>query len=89
MTTSPHNNAKGVVCETRYEPLPSPASLHGCRINTKSKKNVFTHTSGRQKRCLTVLAFLLYEQYNNNFIFKCTNELEYENFLAKKGGCTN
>ena len=51
----------------------------GCRIDIKSKKNMFTCTSGRQKCHLTVLAFLLYEQLNNNFIFMCMNELEYEN----------
>ena len=57
-----NDSVKGVACKTRSEPLPSPVSLHGCRINTKSKKNVFTCTSGRQKRYLTMLAFLLYEQ---------------------------
>ena len=46
---------------------------------------MFTRTSGRQKCHLTMLAFLLYEQLNNNFIFTCTNELEYEN-LPEKGG---
>ena len=42
-----HDTAKGV---------------SGGKIITKSKNNVFTHTSGHQKRHLTVLAFLLYEQ---------------------------
>ena len=37
LATSPHDTAKGIACETRSEPLPLPASLHGCRINTKSK----------------------------------------------------
>ena len=47
-------------------------SLDGCCMSCtwvqtfiekkKKKKNVFTHTSGRQKPHLTVLAFLLYEQ---------------------------
>ena len=30
--------------------------------------------------------FLLHEQQNNNFIFTCTNKLEYENFPEKWGG---
>ena len=79
MATSPHDTAKGIACKTRSEPPPSPASLHGCRIDTKSKKNMFTRTSGCQKRYLAMLAFLLYEQENNNFIFTCMNELEYKN----------
>ena len=86
-----HNTAKGKACET----LRSEPSLHGvpgCRIDTKSKKNVYTCTSGHQKRHLTVLACLLYEQQNNNFIFTCTNKLEYQNqhLLPKKGSlCIN
>ena len=55
------NTAKGVACETRLEPPPSPASL-AVESTLRAKKNVFTHTSERQKRHLTVLAFLLYEQ---------------------------
>ena len=51
-----------------------PGGVSGCRINTKSKTNVFTRTCGRQKRHLTVRASLLY-----NFIFTCTNKLNYEN----------
>ena len=48
---------------------------------------MFTRTPERQKRYLAVLAFLLYKQENNNFIFMCTNELEYENqhLLSEKG----
>ena len=54
-------HCEGVACET----LRSESRLHsvpGCRIDTKSKKNVFTHTSGCQKRHCTVLTILLYEQ---------------------------
>ena len=42
--------------------IPAFTGVSGCRIDTKSKKNVFTHTHGRQKRYLAILAFLLYEQ---------------------------
>ena len=59
-----HDTARGVACETRSE-VETYTLIHGvpgCRIDTKSKKNMFTHTSGRQKRYLAVLAFLLYEQ---------------------------
>ena len=67
---------------------PAFTGISGCKIDTKSKRNVFTRTSGRQKRHLTVLAFLLYEQQNNNFIFTCTNVLEYESqhLLPEKEG---
>ena len=83
--TSPHDTVKGVACETRSEP-----GVPGCRIDTKSRKNVFTRTHEHQKCYLAVLAFLLYEQYNNNFIFMCMNELEYElASFAGKGGYTN
>ena len=49
---------------------------------------MFTRTSRRQKCHLTVLAFLLYKQWNNDFIFTCTNELEYKKLasFAGKGG---
>ena len=51
----------GVACETlRSEPRFH--SVPGCRIDTKSKKNVFTRTSGCQKRHRIVLMFLLYKQ---------------------------
>ena len=56
MATSPHDTAKGIACETRSEPLPLPASLHGCRINTKSKKNMFTHLCCRNNRI--IISFL-------------------------------
>ena len=49
-----HDTVKGVACET----LKSEPMLHGipgCRTDTKSKKNVFTCTSGRQKCHLTML----------------------------------
>ena len=54
---------KGVACETtcRSEPSPSPASLV-VGSTPRAKKKVFTRTSGHQKRHLTVLTFLLYEQ---------------------------
>ena len=75
-----HDTAKDVACETvRSEPPALIHSISGCRIDTKSKKNVFIRTSGCQKHHLTVLAFLLYAQQNNNFTFMCTNKLEYEN----------
>ena len=41
---------------------PAFTSVPGCRIDTKSKKNVFSCTHERQKRYLAVLAFLLYKQ---------------------------
>ena len=47
---------------------------------------MITRTHERQKRYLTVLVFLLYEQQNNNFIFTCTNQLEYENQLLPENG---
>ena len=49
MATSPHDTAKGVACETRSEPSPSPVSP-GCRIDTKSKMNVLSRTPEHQKR---------------------------------------
>ena len=52
---------KGVACETSSEPTCSPVSL-AVGSTPRAKNNVFTHTSGRQKRYLTVPAFLLYEQ---------------------------
>ena len=54
-------HCEGVACETlRSEPRLH--SVPGCRIDTKSKKNVFTHTSGCQKRHRTELTFLLHEK---------------------------
>jgi len=44
---------------------PHEFCLHGIpgyMIDTKSKKNVFTRISGRQKCCLIVVALLLYKQ---------------------------
>ena len=70
-------HCKGVACKTlRLEP--HLHSVPGCRIDTKSKKNVFTRNSERQERHHTVLTFLLHEQWNNNFIFTCMNKLEYK-----------
>ena len=80
-----HDTAKGVASETRSEPLPLLASLAVGSTPRANKKNMVTHTSGRQKCHLTMLAFLLYKQYNNNFIFTCTNQLEYH-LLPEKGG---
>ena len=37
--------------------------LHGAPVDSKSEKSVFTCILGRHKRHLTVLAFLLYEQF--------------------------
>ena len=60
MATSPHDTAKGVACETRSEPPPSPASL--AVGSTPRAKRMFTHTLECQKCYLAILAFLLYEQ---------------------------
>ena len=79
-------------------------SIPGCTINTNSQKvRVYLHFLDVRNdillylRHLIILAFLLYEQWNNNFIFTCMNELEYENcslFSLKWGvyeliGCLN
>ena len=66
-------------------------------ITAKSQKNVFILICGCWKcshhicinsECLCSNAFPLYEQQNNNFIFMCTNKLEYISchFLPEKGG---
>ena len=61
MDTCLTRHCKGVACETlRLEPRLH--SVPGCRIDTKCKKNVFTHNSGCQKRHRTLLTFLLHEQ---------------------------
>ena len=54
-------HCEGVACETlRSEP--HLHSVPGCWIDTKSKKDVFPHTSGCQKCHRTVLTFLVYKQ---------------------------
>jgi len=55
MVTRPHDTAKGVACETRSEPPPSPASL-AVELTQRT-----TRTPERQKHYLAMLAFLLYE----------------------------
>ena len=61
MDTCLAQHCEGVACETlRSEPRLH--SVPGCRIDTKSKNNVFTRNSGCQKRHRTVLTFLLHEQ---------------------------
>ena len=46
-----------------------------------------SHNVCVNSECLCSNALLLYEQQNNNFIFTCTNKLEYVNyhFFPKKG----
>ena len=68
-------------------------------IRTKSQKNVLIRMCERWKHshhicvnseCLCSNMLPLYEQWNNNFIFMCTNKLEYINcHFSQKGGCTN
>ena len=53
--------SEGVACETLMSE-PHLHSVPGYRIDTKSKKNVFTCNSGCQKRHRAVLTFLLHEQ---------------------------
>ena len=89
MDTCLTRHCEGVACET----LRSELRLHsvpGYRIDTKSKKNEFTHTSGCQKRHCTVLTFLLYKQ----FILMCTNKSDEISIVCQKRevyeliGCT-
>ena len=68
----------------------------GCRIDTKSKKNVFIRTSGCQKRHLTMLAFCC---TNNRIIIsflrvQMNQSAKMSIFSRKRGvyeliGCTN
>ena len=44
-----------------------------------------TLTISASTQCLCSNALLLHEQWKNNFIFTCTNKLEYVFFLEKRG----
>ena len=83
--------AKGVACESRLEPLPSLASLAVGSTPTAKIMCLLALLDVRNAISLCLHVCLVYEQQNNNFIFTCTNELEYENqhLFAGKGGCTN
>ena len=56
-------------------------------IDTKNQNTMFIRISGHQKPHFTILNVLVQTE-NNNFIFTCTNELQYENWhLFPEKGC--
>ena len=87
--TSTHNTAKGVACETRSEPPPSPAFL-AVRLTPRAKRtcllalmNVRNATSPCLRLCCTNSRIII------SFLHVRMNQSTKISIFARKGGCAN
>ena len=72
--TSPHDTAKGVACETRSEPPPSPASL-AVGSTPRVKRTCLLALMNVRNATSPCLRFCCTNNRIRNFIFTCTNDM--------------